>query len=119
MYNKYTPQAIFLSPFKFFIYVETKFISWYNININNVVIGKVQIMTVNELVELAIVETKNLCTGEVFLVRDLFKGYEWSRISRSDRLLIGTLFLNRVNSSKCNIIAIEKTSSGQQQYKIK
>ena len=76
-------------------------------------------MTVNELVSLAIGETEKLHSGEVFLVRELFKGYEWNRISRSDRLLIGTLFLNQINSSRNNIIVIEKTSSGQQKYRIK
>jgi hypothetical protein len=50
--------------------------------------------TVNELLDKAIDELSNLLHGEVFLLRDLFKGYEWNRISRSDRLLLGTLFLN-------------------------
>ncbi len=74
---------------------------------------------VNELLNNAIKETENLNQGEVFLVRDLFKGYEWNRISRSERLLLGTLFLNYVNTSKASIQAIEKTSSGQQRYRVK
>jgi len=72
---------------------------------------------VNELLTIAIKETDHLIKGEVFLVRDLFKGYEWNRISRSERLLFGTLFLNYVNMSKSCIKAIEKTSSGQQKYR--
>ena len=40
--------------------------------------------TVNELLEMAKRELTNLKSGEIFLVRDLFKGYEWNRISRSD-----------------------------------
>ena len=51
-------------------------------------------MTANELLDLAIAETQNIKENEVFLVKDLFKGYEWNRISRSNRLLLGTLFLN-------------------------
>ncbi|MHB1041466.1 MAG: single-stranded DNA-binding protein [Eubacteriales bacterium] len=74
---------------------------------------------VNELLNNAIKETEKLNQGEVFLVRDLFKGYEWNRISRSERLLLGTLFLNYVNTSKASIQAIEKTSSGQQKYRVK
>jgi hypothetical protein len=65
---------------------------------------------VNELLEEAIRETENLNDGEVFLVKDLFKGYVWNRIPRKDRLLLGTLFLNHLK-------AIEKTSSNQQRYK--
>lgn len=72
---------------------------------------------VNELLEEAIRETDNLNAGEVFLVKDLFKGYVWNRIPRKDRLLLGTLFLNRVSKMNGYIKAIEKTSSNQQKYK--
>jgi hypothetical protein len=72
---------------------------------------------VNELLEAAIRETDNLNEGEVFLVKDLFKGYMWNRIPRKNRLLPGTLFLNRVSKMNGNIKAIEKTSANQQLYK--
>lgn len=73
--------------------------------------------TVNELLEEAKSEVSNLNSGEIFLVRDLFKGYEWNRISRSDRLLLGTLFLNYVKLENLLVVPIEKTSSGQQRYR--
>ena len=72
---------------------------------------------VNELLEEAIKETENLNEGEAFLVKDLFKGYIWNRIPRKDRLLLGTLFLNRVSKMNDSIKTIEKTSSNQQRYK--
>ena len=72
--------------------------------------------TVNELLDEAKNELSKLKPGEVFLVRDLFKGYEWNRISRSDRLLLGTLFLNYIKTNDIGVDAIEKTSSGQQRY---
>lgn len=72
----------------------------------------------NDLLIQAIAETKNLNYNEIFLVRDLFKGYEWNRISRSDRLLLGTLFLNYVHTTGTHLTPIEKTSSGQQKYKV-
>ncbi|WP_313755979.1 MULTISPECIES: single-stranded DNA-binding protein [Tissierella] len=74
-------------------------------------------LNANELLEIAKDETKNLISGEVFLLRDLFKGYEWNRISRSNRLLLGTLFLNYIKSTDIGITPIEKTSSGQQRYR--
>ena len=74
--------------------------------------------TANDLLARAIAETKHLHTNEIFLVRDLFKGYEWNRISRSDRLLLGTLFLNYVHTAETHLESIEKTSSGQQKYKV-
>jgi hypothetical protein len=71
---------------------------------------------VNALLEIAIHEISNVNSGEIFLLRDLFKGYEWNRISRSDRLLLGTLFLNYINTTNNEVTPIEKTSSGQQKY---
>lgn len=80
-------------------------------------LGGKKMPTVNELLEIAKAELVNLLQGEVFLVRDLFKGYEWNRISRSDRLLLGTLFLNYIKTDNIGVVPIEKTSSGQQRYK--
>lgn len=52
----------------------------YNCNNNviyNVIIIRIYIVsTVNELLEVPKNELVNLKVGEVFLVRDLFKGYE-------------------------------------------
>lgn len=53
-------------------------------------------------------ELINLKYDEIFLVRDLFKGYDWNRISRSERLLFGTLFLNCIKSDDLRVIPIEK-----------
>ncbi len=72
---------------------------------------------VNKLLEIAISEISSVNPGEIFLVRNLFMGYEWNRISRSDQLLLGTLFINYVNTSNNEVTPIEKTSSGQQRYK--
>lgn len=73
---------------------------------------------INNLLNLAINETDHIYIGEKFLLKDLFKGYEWNRIPRKDRLLLGTLFLNWVHSSENNknIKTTMKTSSNQQQY---
>jgi len=72
--------------------------------------------TVYELLDNAKAELSNLLSEEVFFLRDLFKGYEWNRISRSNRLLLGTLFLNYVKSENLFAVPIDKTSSGQQRY---
>jgi hypothetical protein len=72
---------------------------------------------VNELLLRTEKETDYLNEGEIFLVKDLFKGYEWNRIPLKDRLLLGTLFLNFVNKTGGSIVAFEKTSSKQQKYR--
>lgn len=94
----------------------------YN-DINNVV-GKVIIRgvsnmsDVNELLNEAIKETENLNEGEIFLVKELFKGYEWNRVPRSKRILLGTLFLYHINKETTGIKPIQKTTSGQQKYQV-
>ncbi|WP_313344517.1 DUF1413 domain-containing protein [Sedimentibacter sp.] len=40
-----------------------------------------------------------------FLTQDIFKGYKWNRISRSDRFL-GTLFLNYIKMGDVGVIQI-------------
>lgn len=74
-------------------------------------------LSVNELLDVVKSEIINLKSGEVFLVRDLFKGYEWNSISRSDRFVLGTFFLNYIKNDDIGVVPIEKTSSGQQRYK--
>jgi len=70
--------------------------------------------TVNELLDIAKVELINRLPREVFLICDLFKGYEWNRISCRDRLLLGTLFLNFTKTNDIGIVPIDKTPTGQQ-----
>lgn len=95
-------------------------IVYNNINIIIVVgnLGDAIMSDINVLLEKAVNETAELSDGEVFLLRDLFKGYEWNRISRSNRLLLGNLFLNKISSENLEIAASAKTSSGQQKYQI-
>ncbi|WP_433746371.1 single-stranded DNA-binding protein [Falsibacillus pallidus] len=72
---------------------------------------------INPLLTKALDELQYLLSGEEFLVKDLFKGYEWSRIPRNDRLRLGTLFLDAVTSNpNLGVIALGKTSANQQKY---
>lgn len=63
--------------------------------------------TTNDLFAQAIKETKHLHCSEVLLVRDLFKGYEWNRISRRDRLYLETLYLNYIYTFGTHLEPIE------------
>jgi hypothetical protein len=68
----------------------------------------------------AIEEIPSLQMGEEFLVKDLFKGYEWNRLAIGDRRILGSLFLNEVKNGKLkNIVNIAKKSSANQQIYIK
>lgn len=69
-----------------------------------------------EIIKKAWQETKSLKKGEVFLLKDLFKGYKWNRIKTEKRSSLGRLFLEKVQKKK-SVEAIDKTSSHQQQYR--
>lgn len=71
----------------------------------------------NDLLLLAKAELNNVPSGTVFLVKDLFKGYEWNLYPKNVRLMLGTLFLNYIESENTSIHKLEKTSSNQQKYK--
>lgn len=75
------------------------------------------LMDVNDLLVYAIDESMRINKDEIFLIKDLFKGYEWNRIPKKDRLLLGTLFLNYVKKEGTHIVPYDKTTSGQQRYK--
>ena len=75
-------------------------------------------MTAQEMLDQAIIELGNLNDGEVFIVKDLFKGHLWNAQDRSERLTLGTLFMNFVRQNRDKIEVLNKNSSGQQEYKL-
>ncbi len=75
-------------------------------------------MTAQEMLDQAIIELGNLSDGDVFIVKDLFKGYLWNAQDRSERLTLGTLFMNFVRQNRDKIEVLNKNSSGQQEYKL-
>lgn len=50
----------------------------------------------NSLLKEVIDELKNIYCGEVFLLKELFKGYEWNRLEMNIRLKLGKFFLYEV-----------------------
>ncbi len=75
-------------------------------------------MTAQQLLNQAIIELGNLNDGEIFIVKDLFKGHFWNKQNKSERLTLGTLFLNFVKQNSDKIEILSKNSSGQQEYKM-
>lgn len=66
----------------------------------------------------AISEVSQLDVGEEFLVKDLFKGYEWNRLGIGERRTLGSLFLNEVKNGQLQnrIGVVNKNSANQQLY---
>lgn len=91
----------------------------YNMTVGiPLVIERKDRMNAQEMFDQAIIELGNLKDGDVFIVKDLFKGHLWSKQGISERLTLGTLFLNFVRQSHGKIEALSKNSSGQQEYKL-
>jgi len=66
----------------------------------------------------ALNEITELYSGEIFLVNNLFKGYEWNRLQRNDKLLLGKLFYDRITKQYSEIvIPIGKNGANQLKYK--
>lgn len=71
-----------------------------------------------DCLKLAVKEVENLLSDEVFLVKDLFKGYEWNRLEIGERRSLGSLFLHDVKygAMQKSVIVGQKSSANQQQY---
>lgn len=58
-----------------------------------------------------------ISTGEEFIVKDLFRGFEWQRIAIGDRTKLGSRFFNFSNHEGSTIIrSLGKTPQNQQKY---
>lgn len=70
----------------------------------------------------ALREIQNLNSGEIFLVKDLFKGYEWNRLSINDRRNLGRFFCETSQNpylENGTIVALDKNNANQQVYQKK
>ena len=71
------------------------------------------------LLERALNEIPNLNSKEKFLVKDLFKGYEWNRLSINERRNLGRFFFEESQNpylKNGTIVALENNSANQQMY---
>ena len=74
--------------------------------------------TLQELYNYAIASARDLESGEVFIVRDLFRGFEWSRLPRGQRIKLGSMFFAYVQGSAFNEYEeLDKTPQNQQKYR--
>ena len=60
-------------------------------------------------------ETKKLNLDESFILKDLFKGYKWNRLTVEQRAALGRMFLEHTKE-KNSVNVTKKNSSNQQMY---
>lgn len=74
----------------------------------------------NPLLNSAISELDNIKSGEIFLLKDLFMGYKWNRLSIAVRTNIGILFISQIRDDpSLNLTILTKTASNHQKYRKK
>ncbi len=72
-----------------------------------------------KLLDIAVNEVSKIKGGEEFIVKDLFKGYEWNRLTIEERRNLGRDFFRvELNQLLVDVIVpIGKNSAKQQKYR--
>lgn len=74
--------------------------------------------SLQDLLNESINTLSDLQSGEIFTVKQLFRGFEWERISKGNRTKLGSQFSNyAINAGSSIIQQLKKTSQNEQQYK--
>ena len=71
------------------------------------------------LFEIAMSTLNEVDSGEIFIVRDLFRGFEWARIPKGERTKLGSMVFAYANGDIGSAIIepVGKTPQNQQKYK--
>lgn len=69
--------------------------------------------------DIAVATLNEVEVGEVFIVKDLFRGFEWARLPQSTRVKLGSLFLVYAESAEGMLVLekLDKTKQMQQRYR--
>jgi len=71
-----------------------------------------------ELFEIVKGTLEELEKDEVFVVKELFRGFEWNRIAKGNRTKLGSIILKfSKNEGTKIIVGIEKTLQNQYKYR--
>lgn len=73
--------------------------------------------SLEELFKIAKVTATELKKDEKFIVKELFRGFEWERISKGTRSKLGAMFFSYSKNEGTGIItSLGKTPQNQQKY---
>lgn len=68
-------------------------------------------------IQQAIQKINDLPAGQVFMLKDLFDGIEWSTLQRGQRHHLGRMFKNEVNQGRiCNVVIIPSPAGTASTY---
>lgn len=73
--------------------------------------------SLKDLFEMAKNSTVDVEVGEIYIVKELFRGFEWNRIAKGNRTKLGARYLAYAeNEGKTKISPLGKTKQNQQKY---
>lgn len=73
--------------------------------------------TLHDLFDIAVQTLNDVQQGEKFIVKDLFRGFEWNRIAKGNRTKLGSIFFAYAQGQGMNdIYPLGKTPQNQQIY---
>ena len=76
--------------------------------------------TLNNLFDMAVEATRDVVPGETYIVRDLFRGFEWNRIQKGNRTKLGAMYFSYAKTeAPSEIESLGKTPQNQQMYRKK
>lgn len=71
-----------------------------------------------DLCNIATFTLSDVAPEETFLVKDLFRGFEWSRIDKGNRTKLGSMFYSYAKGNGAGIVEpLGKTPQNQQIYR--
>ena len=74
--------------------------------------------SLQDLFNYAVFTLTEVQKDEIFLVKDLFRGFDWNRIAKGNRTKLGAMFFAYAQEKGANdILPLGKTPQNQQMYK--
>lgn len=75
--------------------------------------------SLEDLLSIVIDTLDEVNTGEIFIVKELFRGFEWNRIGKGNRTKLGSMVFAYANGDEGSTViqSLDKTPQNQQKYK--
>ena len=74
--------------------------------------------SLQDLFEMAVKTLDDVVAGEIFIVKELFRGFEWNRIAKGNRTKLGSMMYAYARGDGAGVLEpMDKTPQNQQRYR--
>lgn len=74
--------------------------------------------SLQNLFEIAVTTLEDVEAGEIFIVKELFRGFEWNRIAKGNRTKLGSMmYAYALGEGAEALEPLDKTPQNQQRYR--